>query len=309
MPLALKLRTFLATIYVAFGLLLWTSASLAYGQDLQPVPALKAHVMDLTGTLSAAEQQALEAKLTALEQSQGAQVVFLMLASTGIEDITDYAQRVGDSWKIGRKDVGDGLLLVVAKNDRKVRIATTKTLEGAIPDLAARQIIDNALTPRFRQGDFAGGLNAAADQLSALIKGENLPAPAPASGAGSNSDFQWNDLAVFLFFAVPIGARLLAGMFGRKFGAFATGSAVGFLAWVFTSSLLIAAGAAVLGLLFALVFSLGALAGLGSGGRSGGRSNGGWASGSGGWGGGSGGGGFSSGGGGNFGGGGASGGW
>ena len=306
MPIVQKLRLLLATLYVAFGLLVWAAVNPVYSQDLQPVPVLKAHVMDLTGTLSSTDQQALEARLTALEQSRGAQVVFLMVATTGIEDITDFAQRVGDSWKIGRKDVGDGLLLVVAKNDRKMRIATTKTLEGAIPDLVARQIIDNALTPRFRQNDFAGGLNAAADQLIARITGENLPEPSATGGRGGSDDFQWTDLAVFLFFAVPIGARMLAGMFGRKFGALATGGVVGFLAWIFTSSLLVAAGAAVLGLVVALISSLGALAGLGSGGR---RSSGGWAGGSGGWGGGSGGGGFSSGGGGNFGGGGASGGW
>ena len=133
--------------------------------------------MDKTGTLDAAQLQALEAKLTAFEQSRGSQIVMLMVPSTLPEDITDYTQRVGDSWKIGRKDMGDGLLLVVAKNDRKVRIATTKTLEGALPDLATKQIIDNAITPRFKQGDFAGGLGAAADQIMARITGENLAAP------------------------------------------------------------------------------------------------------------------------------------
>ena len=266
--------------------------------------------MDKTGTLDAAQVQALEARLTAFEKSQGSQIVVLMVPSTGPEDITDYTQRVGDSWKIGRKDIGDGLLLVVAKNDRKVRIATTKTLEGALPDLATKQIIDNAITPRFKQGDFAGGLNAAADQIMARVTGENLPLPEAAraqSGKGANG-FQWTDLAVFLFFAVPIAARLLSGVLGRKLGALATGGAVGVLAWVFTSSLLLAGGAAVLGMLFALFVSLATFAGLG---RSGGSGSG-WPASSGGYGGGGGGGGgggFSSGGGGNFGGGGASGSW
>jgi uncharacterized protein len=132
--------------------------------------------MDSTGTLDAAQRSALEAKLTAFEQSRGAQVVVLIVPTTQPEDIAAYAQRVGDTWKIGRKSIGDGLLLVVAKNDRKVRIETTKALEGAIPDLAARQVIDTAITPRFKQGDYAGGLDAAADQLIALISGENLPA-------------------------------------------------------------------------------------------------------------------------------------
>ena len=276
-------------------------------QDLQPIPALSAHVIDKTGTLDAVQLQALDARLTAFEQSRGSQIVILMLPSTLPEDITDYTQRVGDSWKIGRKDIGDGLLLVVAKNDRKVRIATTKTLEGALPDLATKQIIDNAITPHFKQGDFAGGLSAAADQIMARISGENLAVPLekprPSKGRGI-AGFQWTDLAVFLFFAVPIGARVLGGIIGRKAGAVATGGAVGVLAWLSTSSALLAGGAAVVGVIFALIASLGSFgSGLG-----GGRRGGGWGGGFGG-GGSSGGGGFSSGGGGNFGGGGSSGSW
>ena len=265
--------------------------------------------MDKTGTLDAAQLQALEARLAAFEQSRGAQIVMLMVASTLPEDITDFTQRVGDSWKIGRKDIGDGLLLVVAKNDRKVRIATTKTLEGALPDLATKQIIDNAITPRFKQGDFAGGLSAAADQIMARISGENLAAPPEksrrAKGQGI-AGFQWTDLAVFLFFAVPVGARVLGSIVGRKAGAVATGGVVGVLAWLFTSSALLAGGAAVVGIIFALIASLGSF-GSGLGGT---RRGGGWIGG-GGFGGGSsgGGGGFSSGGGGNFGGGGSSGSW
>jgi uncharacterized protein len=185
----------------------------AWAQSVQPVPALTAHVMDSTGTLDAAQRSALEAKLTAFEQSRGAQVVVLIVPTTQPEDIAAYAQRVGDTWKIGRKSIGDGLLLVVAKNDRKVRIETTKALEGAIPDLAARQVIDTAITPRFKQGDYAGGLDAAADQLIALISGENLPQPEQGSGtSGGNDGFEWTDLAVFLFFAVPI-----AGVSQRAF--------------------------------------------------------------------------------------------
>lgn len=285
----------------------------ALAQDLQPVPVLTAHVMDSTGTLDATQRAALEAKLAAFEQSRGAQVVVLIVPSTQPEDIAAYAQRVGDTWKIGRKSEGDGLLLVVAKNDRKVRIETTKALEGAIPDLAARQVIDTAITPRFKQGDFAGGLNAATDQVMALISGENLPAPNQKKTSGmADSGFEWTDLAVFLFFAVPIGGRIAAGVLGRKLGSVATGGVVGVLAWVFTSSLIVAGLAVLVGTVFALVASLGAL------GR-GGRSSGGWTTGGfgggfgsssgGSWGGGSSGGGFSSGGGGDFGGGGASGDW
>ena len=294
------------------GLLLaaWLPLAAWAQGGVQPVPALTAHVMDGTGTLSAAQREALEAKLTAFEQSRGAQVVMLLVPTTQPEDIAAYAQRVGDSWKIGRKGVGDGLLLVVAKNDRKVRIETTKALEGAIPDLTARQVIDTAITPRFKQGDFAGGLDAAADQLIALISGENLPAPKRSGSRGGNNDgFEWTDLAVFLFFAVPIAGRIASGILGRKFGSLATGGVVGVLAWIFTSSLTVAGLAVLVGTVFALVASLGSL---GSGRRSsGGWTSGGFSTGGGGWSSGSSsdGGGFSSGGGGDFGGGGASGDW
>ena len=281
----------------------------AWSQDVQPVPALTAHVIDQTGTLDAAQRQALEMKLTAFEQQRGAQIVILIVGTTLPEDIAAFAQRVGDNWKIGRKNIGDGLLVVVAKNDRKVRIETTKALEGAIPDLAARQIIDSAITPRFRQNDYVGGLDAAADQIMARISGENLPAPeARKQNRNAASGLGWTDLAVFLFFAVPIGGRMLSSLLGRKLGAAATGGAVGALAWLFTSSLLIGGIAAAVGLVFALITSLGSLGRGGSSGWGGGL--GGGTLGGGGWGGGGGGGGgFSSGGGGNFGGGGASGGW
>jgi uncharacterized protein len=123
----------------------------------------------------------LKAKLAALEAAKGSQVVVLMLPTTAPEDIASYANRVGNTWKIGRKGVGDGVLLIVAKDDRKVRIEVAKTLEGAIPDLAAKQIIDQALTPRFKVGDYAGGLDAAVEQLAARIKGEPLPPVNPVS--------------------------------------------------------------------------------------------------------------------------------
>lgn len=278
-------------------------AGTAQAQDLQAIPPLTARVMDSTGTLDAGQIQTLEAKLAAFEKARGTQIVVLMLASTLPEDITDYTQRLGDAWKIGRKDVGDGVLLVVAKNDRKVRIATAKAVEGAIPDLAARQIIDRAITPRFRQNDFAGGLDAGIDQIMARITGENLPLPEADAGKPATPGFQWTDLAVFLFFAVPIGGRVLAGMFGRKAGSLVTGGAVGVLAWIVTSSLLIAGAATVVAMLFALVSSLVPT------GRRGGISGWGGHTGGGGWSSGGGGGGFSSGGGGNFGGGGASGSW
>ena len=306
MPLTQWIHRLVATIFIVSGP--WFAAG-AWAQDLQVIPPLSARVIDTSGTLDAGQTQALEAKLAAFEQARGSQIVILMVPSTLPEDIADYTQRVGDAWKIGRKDVGDGLLLVVATKDRKVRIATAKTLEGAIPDVVAKQIIANAITPRFKQSDFSGGLNAAVDQITARITGENLPTPQAETSSGRKDGFQWVDMAVFLFLAVPVGARLLSGVLGRKLGAIATGGGVGLLAWIFTSSLLLAGAAGLIGLVFSLFASLGALGGLGTAGND--RRGGGWSTGGfggGGFGGG-GGGGFSSGGGGDFGGGGASGDW
>ena len=142
---------------------------------------------------------------------------------------------MGNAWKIGRKGVGDGVLLVVAKDDRKVRIEVAKTLEGAIPDLAAKQIIDEAITPNFRKGDFAAGLQAAADQLIARINGEALPEP-PSSRTsarrGGGSGFDWMDLAIFLFFAVPIVGGVLRRMLGASSGSLALGGCTGAVAMV-----------------------------------------------------------------------------
>lgn len=291
----------------------------AAAQGVLPVPELTARVIDQTNTLDAIERKGLEEKLAGFEQSKGTQIVILMVPTTHPEDIASYANRVANAWKIGRKDVGDGIVIIVAKDDRQVRIEVAKTLEGAVPDLAAKQVIDDAITPKFRAGDFAGGLQAGVDQLIARINGEPLPAPKPeAQPHRGNQGFDWFDLAIFLFFAVPIGGAVLRGIFGRKLGSLLTGGGVGFLALLFTSSVVVAVIAAVVGLLFAF-FSGGGGGPFGGGPFAGRRRGwggpvffpgGGWGGGGGGgWGGGGGGGGFSSGGGGDFGGGGASGNW
>jgi uncharacterized protein len=289
------------------------AAGWVHAQDVLPVPPLAGRVIDQTGTLSAAQAQALTNKLAALEGKAGAQLVLLLVPSTLPEDIASYAQRVADSWKIGRRDVGDGLLIVVAKNDRKVRIEVAKTLEGAIPDVAAKRIITEQITPAFKAGDFAGGLNAAVDQVSARIAGEGLPAPAPRGandGSGLLQGFDLQDLALFLFVAVPVLGAVLTGMFGRKFGSLLTGGAVGGVGWWLTASALIGVGAGLVALFVVGVMGLGANRGSPLGGRRGGPVIwGGGGGGGGGWSSGGGGGGFSSGGGGDFGGGGASGDW
>jgi len=278
-----------------------------HAQDVLPVPQLSARVIDQTGTLDAAQRQSLEDKLAAFEQQKGTQIVVLMVPTTLPEDIASYANRVANAWKIGRRDVGDGILLIVAKNDRQVRIEVAKTLEGAVPDLAAKIIIDDAITPRFRQVDFAGGLQAAVDQLIARVTGEKLPQPeARNSRHGGDQGFDWFNLAIFLFIAVPVAGRVLRGIFGRKLGALITGGGVGAIALLLTSSLIVAGIAAFIALMFALVS--GTLPGVQRGRWGPGPFIGGWGAGGGGWGGG-GGGGFRSGGGGDFGGGGASGNW
>ncbi len=278
-------------------------------QDLLPVPALSARVIDQTATLDAAALQALEARLAAFEAEAGPQIVVLLVPTTAPEDIASYTQRLGDAWKIGRRDVGDGLLIVVAKNDRKVWIAPAKALEGAVPDLAARQIIQNQITPAFKQGNFAGGLSVGVEALIARIKGEHLPAPTQRGSPGPQGGFDWQSLAMIFFVAVPVVGSLLSAVVGRKLGSALTAGGTGAAAWWLSASLGIAAGAGVLALILVGVLGVG-----GSGRRPGGRGGPGgppviWGGGGRGGGGFGGGGGFSSGGGGNFGGGGAGGSW
>ena len=278
----------------------WSGSMGALAQQVQPVPALSGRVIDNTGTLDAAQRAKLEAKLAALEAQKGAQVVVLLVPTTQPEDIASYANRVANAWKIGRRNVGDGLLIVVAKDDRRVWIAPAKALEGAVPDLAAKKIIDRSITPAFKKGDYAAGLDAGVDGLIARIRGEDLPAPRTLD----SSAISWENLSLFFFVGVPVVGGLLTGVLGRKLGALATAGATGALAgWLSTSVLL-----GGLAGLIALVMV--GLLGIGSSGGRGGR---------GGppviWGGGGGGGfssrggGFSSGGGGDFGGGGAGGKW
>ncbi|MEW6704919.1 MAG: TPM domain-containing protein [Pseudomonadota bacterium] len=283
------------------------AAPFAGAQDLRPVPPLAARVTDQTGTLSDAQRAALEDKLAAFERDAGPQIAVLIVPATAPEDIADYTQRVADAWKIGRREVGDGVLLVVAKDERRVRIAPAKALEGAIPDLAARQIIDRVIVPAFRAGDYAGGLNAALDQIIARIKGEHLPEPAQRGRSSGDQGAEWGELMMFFFVGVPILGAVLTGMLGRKLGSLFTAGGAGTAAWWISSSLLLGAVAGVIALVLVGV--------MGVGGRRGrhGALGGGmppiiWGGGGGGWGGG-GGGGFSSGGGGDFGGGGASGNW
>ena len=281
-------------------------AAFAQAQDVLPVPPLTGRVVDQTATLSPAQVAALTAKLAAIEAQHGAQVAVLIVPTTQPEDIASYAQRVGEQWKIGRREVGDGLLVTVAKNDRNVDIHVAKALQGAVPDAAAGRIIRDQIVPAFKAGDYAGGLNTAVDRLGERIASEGLAAPGAPSNSGrakGSRGFNFQDLSLFLFIGVPILGGLLSRVMGRKLGALATGGAVGAIGWWLTASALVAGGAGLVALFLVGVMGLGSSRGAGMGGPiiwGGGGPGGGF---------GGGGGGFSSGGGGNFDGGGASGRW
>ena len=298
-------RAWMAALWCSLGLALSLVLGPAWAQaapdgGVLPVPALTGHVIDQAQGLSADQAQALDAKLGQFEAQRGTQMVVLLVPTTQPEDIAAYAQRVGDTWKIGRRQVGDGLLLVVALQDRRVRIEVAKALEGAVPDLAASRVIEQAITPAFRRGDIAGGLNAGVDRLMALVTGENLPEPeaTPRRSPG----FSLDNLIVFGLIGIPIVSSVLGLVFGRKLGAVLTGAIGGGIVWVLTTSLLLGIVGGVMAVVLALAMGKG-----GRGGPGGFGPPGGWGGGSGGWGGG--GGGWSSGGGGDFGGGGASGRW
>ncbi len=259
----------------------------------QPVPVLAARVTDKTGTLSAEQALALEQKLAAIEAKRGSQVAVLLVPATEPETIEQYAIRVADAWKLGRKGVDDGVLLLVAKNDRGLRIEVGRGLEGAIPDAIAKRIIADVITPRFRDGDFAGGLNAGVDALGRVIDGEPLPPPARA-GAPGGRDLQ--SVAMGLLAFIVIGGAILRAVLGRVLGAVVVGGIAGVAGWLLLGSILFGILACVIAFFVALAN--------GNAMRSSGR---GWGGGSS-WGGGGSSGGFS-GGGGSFGGGGASGKW
>jgi uncharacterized protein len=260
------------------------------------VPPLKARVTDLTGTLAPAQRDTLERELQAFESRKGSQIAVLIVATTRPEAIEQYSLRVAEAWKLGRKGIDDGVLLLVAKDDRELRIEVGYGLEGAIPDAVAKRVVSEIIIPFFKQGDFYGGIHAGVNRLVRLIDGEPLPSP-------QARDTSWSgifDLLPVAFIAVMIGGGFLGALLGRLTGAAVSGGIVGVVFWISIGSLIGALAAGIVVFLFTLVVGS-------SGGRggSGGWHSGGFGGGSGGW---SGGGDFSGGGGG-FGGGGASGKW
>lgn len=283
-------------VILAF-MLCWTfaGATLVARADVA-VPPLTGRVVDLTGTLSSDQAAALEQKLKAFEDRKGSQLAVLIVPTTQPETIEQYSLRVVEQWKLGRKKVDDGALLLIAKNDRKLRIEVGYGLEGALNDATSKRIIDEIITPKFRSGDFAGGISDGADRILKVIDGEPLPEPAPKS---EQIDFSGiGDWFPFLLIIVLGAGSVLRALFGRLLGAVIAGGAIGVIAWFVLGVLSLAAIAALITFVLTIfgdvIFS-------GSGGG-GGRSSGGFSSGS------SSSGGFS-GGGGSFGGGGASGSW
>lgn len=266
-------------------LLCWLAIGAAWAADeLVPVPALSARVTDLTGTLSAQQKADLEQRLAAFEQERGSQIAILLVPTTRPEEIEQYSIRVAEAWKIGRKGQDDGIIIVVAKEDRALRIEVGYGLEGAIPDAIAKRIIAEVITPRFREGDFHGGLAAAVEQIQRLIAGESLPPPKGGAGAGGDGN---NVFTLVLVLAVVLGG-ILRAMLGRFLGAGLTGGVVGFAAWLLAGSLFIGIIAAVVAFIFVLAMGSGGGLGGGWGGghRGGGGFGGGWSGGGGGFGGG-----------------------
>ena len=265
-----------------------------------PVPPLTGHVTDLTGTLTAEQKTALEQTLTAFEARKGSQLAVLMLASTAPEEIEQYALRVAEKWKLGRKKVDDGAILVVAKDDRAVRIEVGYGLEGALTDLTSKRIISEIILPRFKQQDFNGGITAGVDQVIRVVDGEPLPAPnnTPGDplGRGVGSVQQYAPLLFIL--ALAVGGVLRATL-GKFPGSLVTGGVVAVIAWFVVGAVSLALGAGVLALFITLLGGGMGGRGLGGFGGLGGHYGGGGRGGGGGFGGGGGG----------FGGGGASGRW
>lgn len=271
------------------------------------VPPLVGRVVDQTGTLSTNDVSSLNQTIRAFETRKGSQIAVLIVPTTDGEAIEAFSLRVAEAWKIGRKKIDDGALLVIAKNDRHLRIEVGYGLEGALTDVTSKRIIDEDITPKFKAGDFTGGISAGVDRMIRIIDGEKLPAPEPPHWQPPAQSFDPSYLFnPFLIIPVLLFGGALRTMLGRLLGSGVAGGLVALIAWFFFGSLILALLAGLVSSV--LVMFSDAVTAPSSGGRGGGWSGGGWSGGSssGGWSGGS---SDSGGGGGSFGGGGASGSW
>ncbi len=256
----------------------------AAGADEIPVPKLTAHVVDLTGTLSADERAALDAKLADFEQAKASQVAVLVVPSIGTESIEEFAGRVTDAWQLGRKGVDDGVLFVVAKQERRMRIHTGRGVQGTLTDALSKRIIADVVAPRFRTGDFAGGIDAGVDAIMKAVEGEELPLPAKKAGGKVDVVSSYSSLLPIALFAVLIVGAILRGLFGRLFGAGMTAGVAGAVGWFLLGGLAVAVVAALVAFLITLFMGTGVTRGARSGGFGGfpGGSIGGWSGGGGG---------------------------
>src|SRR6266568_3774183 len=225
-------------------------AGLALAADEAAVPPLKARVTDLTGTLTAAQIQTLEGRLRDFERGKGSQIAVLLVPTTEPETAAQYGVRVYDGWQLGRKGIDDGVLVLVAKDDRRVWIVTGRGAEGPLPDAVVKRIVEEDITPRFKQGDFYGGIHAGAERIMRTLEGEPLPPP---RHAGQQSPlFQHIEWIIPALIILMVAQGILNMMFGRAVGAGLTGGVAGFLAWLIVGSLAIGAIVGVLAFVFGL---------------------------------------------------------
>ncbi len=274
------------------SLLLLVVAGFARADEQQAIPPLRARVTDLAGTLAAEQRGSLEAKLAAFESGKGSQIAVLIVPTVKPETIEQYALRVAESWRLGRRGADDGALLLVAMGDRKVRIEVGYGLEGALNDATAKRIISEIISPRFKQGDFAGGIDAGVDAMIKVVSGEALPAPSAETSRRADVDDGFETLLFAGFVLVFVVGGVLRAIFGRFLAAGMIGVAAGVIASLLISSLLVAVilglVAGVISLFLGMVggagWSSGGIYGGGGGGRRG--SSGGFSGGGGGFGGG-----------------------
>jgi uncharacterized protein len=263
------MRSFLITLAALLGVLLSSLFVGGIAAADVPVPPLQTRVTDLTKTLSEQQRASVEQKLAAFEARKGAQIGVLVLPSTKPETIEQYAVRVQESWNLGRKGVDDGVLLVVAKDDRTLRIEVGYGLEGVLPDATAKRIIEDDITPQFRSGDFYAGINAGVDRIMKVVDGEPLPPPAKTTTRTASRNLDWLFPA---FIVLLVGRHLVSAIFGRFIGSGLTGGILGVLIWLLAGSLIAAMAVGVLAFLFSL------FAGVATGSMSRGRRHG-WSSG------------------------------
>lgn len=220
------------------------------------VPPLVGRVVDQTGTLTSDYIDTLNQRIRSFEQRKGSQIAVLIVPTTQPETIEQYSLRVAETWKIGRKKIDDGALLVIAKNDHKLRIEVGYGLEGALTDVTSRRIIDEVIVPHFKNGEFAGGISDGITKMIGVIDGERLPAPKPEASHGPDPD--WDQLSSFLPFALfgsLFFGNFLRMLFGSLIGSAVAGGAVAIIAWLVVGSPIASLGLGVLAFLIVLIAS------------------------------------------------------